>query len=44
MDFDLIFSGKATLEDMYALSDLGYEFVIESGGVTDVLLHGQSCL
>ena len=37
MDFDLIFSGKATLEDMYALADLGYEFVIEGGVVTHVL-------
>lgn len=37
MDFDLIFSGKATLEDLYRLHGLGYQFIIEDGGVKYVL-------
>ncbi len=37
MDFKLIFEGKATLEDLYILHGLGYEFVVEDGGVTHVL-------
>lgn len=39
MDIALILSGEATLEDMYALAGVGYEFVIEDGVVTNVL-HG----
>lgn len=37
MDTNLILNGQATLEDMYKLNDLGYEFVIENGKVTEVL-------
>lgn len=37
MDLDLIFSGKATLEDMYQLFELGYRFIIEGGEVKYVL-------
>lgn len=37
MDFRLIFEGKATLEDLYRLHKLGYEFVIENGVITNVL-------
>ncbi len=37
MDKNLIYEGKATLEDLYALHELGYEFVIEDGVIVDVL-------
>ena len=37
MDLDLILSGKATLEDLYQLYELGYSFIIEDGGVKYVL-------
>lgn len=30
-------SGLATLEDMYALAEQGYEFVIEDGVIANVL-------
>jgi len=43
MDVELIYEGRATLEDLYTLHDLGFEFVIEDGGITDVLSDGQSC-
>ena len=36
MELDLILSGKATIEDLIALHELGYEFVIEGGAITDV--------
>ncbi len=39
MDIELIYSGKATLEELYILHNLGFEFVIEDGVITDVL-HG----
>lgn len=39
MEEKLIYGGQATLEDMYKLNDLGFEFVIEDGEVTNVL-HG----
>lgn len=37
MELDLIFGGQATLEDMYILNNLGFEFVIENGEVTNVI-------
>lgn len=37
MDLDLIFGGQATIEDLLALYELGFEFVIEGGAITDVL-------
>ena len=37
MEFDLIYGGNATLEDLIVLNDLGFEFVIEGGLITDVL-------
>ena len=37
MDTNLIYGGMATLEDMYRLHELGFEFVVEDGVVTDVL-------
>lgn len=40
MDEKLIYNGQATLEDLYTLNLLGYEFVIEDGVITHVL-HGQ---
>lgn len=39
MELKLIYEGKATLEDLYQLHKLGYEFVVENGGVTYV--YGQ---
>lgn len=37
MDYALIFSGKATLEDLCELNRLGYSFVIEAGCITAVI-------
>lgn len=37
MELQLIYGGQATLEDMYRLNELGFEFVIEGGEVTNVL-------
>jgi hypothetical protein len=37
MEFNLIYGGKATLEDLIVLNDLGFEFVIEGGLITNVL-------
>lgn len=37
MDIKLIFNGEATLEDLCALNELGYEFIIEDGEITNVL-------
>lgn len=37
MELQLIYGGYATLEDMYKLNELGFEFVIEGGEVTNVL-------
>ena len=37
MELDLIYGGAATLDDLLVLNSLGFEFVIEDGGVTDVL-------
>ncbi len=37
MDISLILQGKATLEDLYILHGVGYEFIVENGGVSHVL-------
>lgn len=37
MDEKLIYSGAATLEDLYRLNQLGYEFLVEDGAITGVL-------
>lgn len=37
MDLSLIYGGKATLEDLCRLHELGFEFVIEGGEITNVL-------
>lgn len=37
MDFSLIYSGAAEVEDILMLHDLGYEFVIEDGRITEVI-------
>lgn len=37
MEERLIYGGEATLEDLYRLHMLGYEFVIEDGQITNVL-------
>lgn len=37
MDFSLIYGGEATVEDLCKLNELGYEFVIEDGVISDVL-------
>ena len=36
MNEALIFKGEATLEDLYRLNQLGYEFTVEDGKVTQV--------
>lgn len=36
MDVSLIYEGKATLEDLYVLHGLGYEFIVEGGEITHV--------
>lgn len=33
----LIYEGKATLEDLYQLNNIGYEFVVKGGRVTNIL-------
>lgn len=37
MDIDLMYGSEATLEELYSLNELGYEFVVEDGVITDVL-------
>lgn len=37
MEISLIYGGQATLEDLYKLNTLGFEFVVEAGGITNVL-------
>lgn len=39
MDVNLIYGGEATVEDLCKLHELGFEFVIEDGVISDVL-HG----
>ena len=39
MDEKLIYGGQATLEDLYELNKLGFEFIVEGGVITNVL-HG----
>lgn len=36
MELELIFSGEATLEELYKLHELGFEFVVEGGAITHV--------
>ena len=40
MDLNLVFQGKATLEDLMVLNELGFEFLIEDGVITGVY-NGQ---
>lgn len=40
MDANLIFEGKATLEELVTLNQLGFEFVIEDGDVTMIIRRG----
>lgn len=37
MDKKLIYGGQATLEDLMELHNLGFEFVVEDGVISDVL-------
>lgn len=37
MDKSLIYSGKATIEDLLTLHDLGFEFVLEDGTIAAIL-------
>ena len=37
MEPKLIYGGNATLEELYALNLLGYEFVVEDGVITNVI-------
>lgn len=38
MDINLIYGGEATLDDLELLGKLGFEFVIEDGVITEVLM------
>lgn len=40
METNLIYGGQATIEDLIKLNDLGFEFVIENGEITNVLHTG----
>lgn len=40
MDVDLIYAGKATLEDLMQLNGLGFEFVVNNGKVTEIIREG----
>ena len=40
MDVKLIYEGKATLEDLYQLHELGHEFVVENGEITNAEKEG----
>jgi len=37
MELSLIYGGEATVEDLCRLNELGFEFVVEGGEITDVL-------
>lgn len=37
MDINLIMNGNATLEDLYVLNNLGYEFAINDGKIVGVI-------
>ena len=37
MEPKLIYGGQATLEDLYRLNLLGFEFVVKAGEITEVL-------
>ena len=37
MDEKLIYGGEATVEDLCSLNELGFEFVVEDGVITNVL-------
>ena len=39
MELDLIYGGEATLEDLDRLNQLGYEFVIEDGRITEIVTN-----
>ena len=36
-DLNLIYGGQATVEDLCVLNELGFEFVIEGGEITEVI-------
>lgn len=37
MDEKLFYEGKVTIEELLLLYELGFEFVIEGGAITDVI-------
>lgn len=37
MELDLLYGGMATLEDLYILHNMGFEFVVEDGVIANVL-------
>ena len=41
MNINLIFEGRATLEDLEMLNGLGYEFVVEDGNVSKIYKRGE---
>lgn len=42
MNKQMIYGTEATLEDLCRLHEQGFEFVVEDGGITDVLYSGLS--
>lgn len=36
MGNNMIYGNEATLEELYRLNELGFEFVVEDGVITDV--------
>lgn len=40
MELELIYEGKATLEDLMQLNGLGFEFVVNNGKVTEIIREG----
>ena len=41
MELNLIYGGDATLEELYVLNEMGFEFVIEDGNITGVTRCGK---
>lgn len=39
MSHKQIFSGEATLEDLYCLNEMGWEVVINNGIVTQIIIN-----
>lgn len=44
MEPKLIYGGQATLEDLYRLNLLGFEFVVKDGEITEVLYERRQLI